>query len=75
MKLPLMGTIAAMTLAFAGSTFAADSTTQETVSGASDSTVMTQTHDAKADAKNQKQKQADENKRGRPANESATGSN
>lgn len=69
MKLPLLGAIAAMTLAAAGTTFAADSNTNDTVSGAGDSTVMSQSHDTKAEKKLQKQKQADEAKRGRPANQ------
>lgn len=67
MKLPLLSAIAAITLAAASSTFAAESNTGETASGASDSTVMSQSHDAKAEKKLQKQKQADEAKRGRPA--------
>lgn len=69
MKLPLLGAIAAITLAAAGTAFAAESNTTETVSGASDSTVMSQSHNAKAEKKLQKQKQADEAKRGRPANQ------
>jgi hypothetical protein len=69
MKLPLMGAIAAITLAAASTTFAAESNSADTVSGASDSTVMSQSQDTKAVKKLQKQKQADEAKRGRPANQ------
>lgn len=69
MKLPLLGAIAAFTFAAASTTFAADSNTSDTVSGASDSTVMSQSKDAKAEKKLQQQKQADEAKRGRPANQ------
>lgn len=75
MKMSLMGAVAAATLALSSTTFAADSNTQETISGASDSAVMTQTHDVKAEKKKQKQTQADENKRGRPVNKTAPASN
>lgn len=75
MKMPLLGAIAAATLALSSATFAADSDTQETISGASDSAVMTQTRDVKAEKKQQKQKQADESKRGRPVNNTAPASN
>ncbi|MBD8708698.1 MULTISPECIES: hypothetical protein [Pseudomonas] len=66
MKLPVLGAIAALTLSFATATMAADSDTQETVSGAADSTVMTQTQKDATTVKATKQNQADENKRGRP---------
>jgi hypothetical protein len=63
MKLPVLGAIAALTLSF------------ETLSGAPDSTVMTQTQDAKAVNKSTKQNQADENKRGRPTAKSSSATN
>lgn len=71
MKLPLMGTLAAMTLALSSATMAAESNTQESVSGAPDSTVMTQTRNLKAEQKQHKQVKADEDKRGRPAGKSS----
>ncbi|WP_110951619.1 hypothetical protein [Pseudomonas bohemica] len=75
MKMPILGTLAAVTIALSGATFAADSDTQENVSGASDSTVMTQTQGTTIEKKQHKQNQADENKRGRPANKTAPASN
>ncbi|TDV58002.1 hypothetical protein EC919_10148 [Pseudomonas graminis] len=75
MKLPVLGAIAALTLSFATATMAADSDTQETVSGAADSTVMSQTQDAKAVKKATKQNQADENKRGRPTTNTSSATN
>jgi hypothetical protein len=75
MKLPLLGTVAAMTLAVAAATMAAESSTQDSVSGAPDSTVMTQTQNVKAQQKQHEQVQADENKRGRPADQSSRTSN
>lgn len=75
MKMPLLGAVAAMTFAMATTALAAESTTQESVSGAPDSTVMTQTHKVKVDNKVHKQVKADENKRGRPTTKSATRSN
>jgi hypothetical protein len=75
MKLPVLGAIAVLTLSFATATMAADSDTQETISGAADSTVMTQTQDAKALKKATKQNQADENKRGRPTAKSSSATN
>jgi hypothetical protein len=75
MKLPVLGAIAALTLSFATVTLAADSDTQETVSGATDSTVMTQTENAKAVKKSTRQNQSDENKRGRPTDKASTATN
>ena len=75
MKLPVLGAIAALTLSFATATMAADSDTQENVSGAADSTVMTQAQDAKAVKKATKQNQADENKRGRPTANTSSATN
>ena len=75
MKLPALGAIAALTLSFATVTMAADSDTQETISGAADSTVMTQTQDTNAVKKATKQNQADENKRGRPTANTSSATN
>ena len=75
MKLPLFGAVTAMTFAIATTAMAAESNTTDTVSGAPDSTVMTQTHKAKADNKAHKHVQADENKRGRPTAKSDSRSN
>lgn len=75
MKLPVLGAIAALTLSFATVTLAANSDTQETVSGATDSTVMTQTENAKAVKKSTQQNQYDENKRGRPTDKASSATN
>lgn len=76
MKLPVLGAIAALTLSFATATMAADSDTQETVSGAADSTVMTQTQKDGSTVKQvTKQNQADENKRGRPGDKTSSATN
>ena len=75
MKLPVLGAIAALTLSFATATMAADSDTQETVSGAADSTVMTQTQKDTTTVKATKQNQADENKRGRPTAKTSSATN
>lgn len=75
MKLPVLGAIAALTLSFATATMAADSDTQETVSGAADSTVMTQTQKDATTVKATKQDQADENKRGRPTANTSSATN
>lgn len=76
MKLPVLGAIAALTLSFATATMAADSDTQENISGAADSTVMTQTQqDGTAEKKATKQNQADENKRGRPDAKTSSATN
>ena len=71
MKLPRLTAIAAMSLTVAATTMAAESTNKETVSGAPDSTVMTQTQQVKTEKKQHKQVQADENTRGRPTDKSA----
>lgn len=75
MKLPVLGAIAALTLSFATATMAADSDTPETVSGAADSTVMTQTQKDATTVKATKQNQADENKRGRPTANTSSATN
>jgi hypothetical protein len=75
MKLPVLGAIAALTLSFATATMAADSDTQENVSGAADSTVMTQTQKDATTVKATKQNQADENKRGRPTANTSSATN
>lgn len=71
MKLPLLGALAAIAFSMATTTMAAESSTQDSVSGAPDSTVMTQTQNAKVIKQQHKQVQADENKRGRPADTSS----
>jgi len=48
MKLSFVAACAALSLSFAGATFAADSTDASATSGASSSTVMTQSTDTKA---------------------------
>jgi hypothetical protein len=76
MKLPLLGTIAAFTLVAAGTTFAAESSTEQNAQGVSDSTVMTQEKNVKVEKKQQKQqKQSDENQRGRPTEQSKPAAN
>lgn len=75
MKLPVLGAIAALTLSFATATMAADSDTQENISGAADSTVMTQTQKDATTVKATKQNQADENKRGRPSTNTSSATN
>lgn len=75
MKLPLLGAVSALTIAMGASAMATESNNKETVSGASDSTVMSQTQNAKVQQKQHKQNQADENKRGRPSTESKPASN
>ena len=75
MKLPVLGAIAALTLSFATATMAADSDTQETISGAADSTVMTQKQKDATTVKATKQNQADENKRGRPTANTSSATN
>ncbi|MGE6386384.1 hypothetical protein ACQKEN_12050 [Pseudomonas sp. NPDC078416] len=75
MKLPVLSAIAALTLSFATATMAADSDTQENVSGAADSTVMTQTQKDATTVKATKQNQADENKRGRPTANTSSATN
>ncbi|WP_416425357.1 hypothetical protein RAM80_06245 [Pseudomonas sp. App30] len=65
MKLSFAAACAALSLSFAGATFAADAT--DTASGASDSTVMTQSHDAKATQKHKNESK----KGGRPLSTTA----
>lgn len=62
MKLPLIGAGVVLGLALCGSAMAAEATDADATSGATDSTVMTQTQDAKA-ANKQK---AEVTKGGRP---------
>jgi hypothetical protein len=64
MKLPLVVGSAVLSMVVAGMALADDSANSTTASGTSDSTVMTQTHDAKAEKK-QAQKTI---KGGRPLN-------
>lgn len=75
MKKPLLSAIAVLTFAAAGTVLAAESSEKETLSGADDTTVMTQAHNVKAEQKQHKQKQADEDKRGRPVQQKAPASN
>lgn len=65
----------ALTIALSTGVMAAESNSKETVSGASDSTVMNQTQNVKVQQKQHKQNQADENKRGRPANQNKPAAN
>ncbi|WP_277964792.1 hypothetical protein [Pseudomonas sp. RIT-To-2] len=67
MKLSFVAACAALSLSFAGATFAADSADASTASGASDSTVMTQSHDTKATQKHKNESK----KGGRPLNTTA----
>jgi hypothetical protein len=69
MKRSFASVAAALTLCFAGSVLAAETTDNATASGASDSTVMTQTKDAKAQ---QKQKLQSATKGGRPINQTSS---
>lgn len=72
MKSSFASIAAVLALSFAGSVLAAETTDNATASGASDSTVMTQTNDAKAV---KKQKLQSATKGGRPVNQaSSTGS-
>ncbi|ROM60951.1 hypothetical protein [Pseudomonas rhodesiae] len=64
MKVSLLGAGIVLGVALSGAAMAADSTDADAQSGAADSTVLTQTHDAKA-AKKQK---AETTKGGRPLN-------
>lgn len=68
MKMSLLGAGLVLGVALSGAAMAADSTDADATSGATDSTVLTQTHDAKA-AKKQK---AETTKGGRPLNGSQT---
>ncbi|MDF2793731.1 MAG: hypothetical protein K0S85_1484 [Pseudomonas orientalis] len=68
MKMSLLGAGLALGVALSGAAMAAESTDADATSGATDSTVLTQTHDAKA-AKKQK---AETTKGGRPLNTTAT---
>jgi hypothetical protein len=68
MKWPLIAGSAVLSMVVAGMALADDSANSTNASGTSDSTVMTQTHDAKAEKK-QTQKTI---KGGRPINTSAS---
>ncbi|KRP67698.1 hypothetical protein [Pseudomonas orientalis] len=68
MKISLLGAGLVLGVALSGAVMAAESTDADATSGAADSTVLTQTHDAKA-AKKQK---AETTKGGRPLNTTAT---
>ncbi|RZI21316.1 hypothetical protein [Pseudomonas orientalis] len=68
MKMSLLGAGLVLGVALSGAAVAAESTDADATSGAADSTVLTQTHDAKA-AKKQK---AETTKGGRPLNTTAT---
>lgn len=68
MKISLLGAGFVLSVALSGAAMAAESTDADATSGAADSTVLTQAHDAKA-AKKQK---AETTKGGRPLNTTAT---
>ncbi|MGA9700424.1 hypothetical protein [Pseudomonas sp.] len=68
MKISLLGAGLVLGVALSGAAMAAESTDADSTSGATDSTVLTQTHDAKA-AKKQK---AETTKGGRPLSSSQT---
>ncbi|MFL1386760.1 hypothetical protein ACI77F_03700 [Pseudomonas tritici] len=68
MKISLLGAGVVLSVALSGAAMAAESTDADATSGATDSTVLTQAHDAKA-AKKQK---AETTKGGRPLNSSQT---
>lgn len=68
MKISLLSAGVVLGVALSGAAMAAESTDADATSGAADSTVLTQTHDAKA-AKKQK---ADTTKGGRPLSDSKT---
>ena len=68
MKISLLGAGVVLSVALSGAAMAAESTDADATSGAADSTVLTQAHDAKA-AKKQK---AETTKGGRPLNSSQT---
>lgn len=70
MKLPLMGAGLVLGVALCGSAFAAEATDADAKSGATDSTVLTQTQDAKATKKLQTQT----TKGGRPLTETTNNS-
>jgi hypothetical protein len=64
MKLPLFGAAVVLGFALSGAAVAADATDADAKSGATDSTLMTQTQDAKA----VKKQKAETTKGGRPLN-------
>ena len=66
MKLPLMGAGLVLGFALCGSVNAAEATDADAKSGAADSTVLTQTTDAKVVKKQQSQSATQNTKGGRP---------
>ena len=70
MKLPLMGAGVVLGLALSGAAIAAEATDADAKSGAADSTVLTQTQDAKV----LKKQQAETTKGGRPLDATQTNS-
>lgn len=68
MKISLLGAGVVLGAALSGVAMAAESTDADAKSGAADSTVLTQAHDAKA----VKKQKAETTKGGRPLNPSAT---
>jgi hypothetical protein len=73
MKLPNVGAVAVLSLALCGSVMAAESTDADATSGATDSTVMTQTQNTTQNAKAVKNQKTQVNKGGRPLSSSSTG--
>lgn len=74
MKLPLMGAGLVLGFALCGPAFAAEATDADAKSGASDSTVLTQTTDAKVVKKQQTQSATQNTKGGRPLTETKNNS-
>jgi len=68
MKISLLGAGVVLGVALSGAATAAESTDADAKSGAADSTVLTQAHDAKA----VKKQKAETTKGGRPLSQSAT---
>jgi hypothetical protein len=68
MKLPLIGAGVVLGFALCGAAVAADATDADAKSGATDSTVMTQKHDAKA----VKKQKTETTKGGRPVSSTTT---
>lgn len=66
MKISLLGAGFVLSVALSGAAMAAESTDADATSGAADSTVLTQAHDAKA----VKKQKAETTKGGRPLNSS-----
>lgn len=68
MKISLLGAGVVLGVALSGAAMAAESTDADATSGASDSTVLTQAHDAKA----VKKQKTETTKGGRPLKQSST---